>query len=76
MRFNYRFVFSSVGLVLMIEAFFMLFSAFIGIYYKENVVNSIFISAAITFISGLLLLIIGRKKRNQTNHKSYKGEKK
>lgn len=68
MRFNYRFVFSSVGLVLMIEAFFMLFSAFIGIYYKENVVNSIFISAAITFISGLLLLIIGRKKRNQTKN--------
>ncbi|HLW06942.1 MAG TPA: potassium transporter TrkG, partial [Marinilabiliaceae bacterium] len=67
-RFNYRFVLSSVGLVLMIEAFFMLLSAFIGIYYKENVVNSIFTSTIITLVSGLILLFVGRKKRNHTKN--------
>lgn len=67
-RFNYRFVLSSVGLVLMIEAFFMLLSAFIGIYYKENVVNSIYISTIITFASGLLLFLAGRNKRNHTGN--------
>ena len=61
-RFNYRFVLGSVGLVLAIEAFFMILSAFIGHYYKEDVVSSIYISAAITLLSGLLLLFFGRKE--------------
>src|SRR5690554_5969193 len=67
-RFNYRFVLGSVGLVLTIEAFFMILSAFIGHYYKEDVVISIYISAFITFLSGLLFLFLGRKRNNQSKN--------
>ncbi len=67
-RFNYRFVLGSVGLVLTIEAFFMILSAFIGHYYKEDVVTSIYISAFITFLSGLLFLFLGRKRNNQSKN--------
>ena len=67
-RFNYRFVLGSVGLVLTIEAIFMILSAFIGHYYKEDVVSSIYISAIITFLSGLLFLFLGRKRRQQANN--------
>lgn len=67
-RFNYRFVLGSVGLVLTIEAIFMTLSAFIGHYYKEDVVSSIYISALITFLSGLLFLFLGRKRRQQANN--------
>ena len=67
-RFNYRFVLSSVGLVLSIEAFFMLLSAFIGEFYKEDVVNNIYISSLITFLSGLLLILFGKNRNNLTNN--------
>lgn len=67
-RFNYQFVLSSVGIVLIIEAFFMLLSALVGEYFQEDVVRSIYISAIITFLSGFLLLFSGRKRRKQTKN--------
>ena len=63
-RFNYRFVLSSIGLLLMIEAVFMLFSAFMGEFYHETAVTSIYLSSAITVTSGAVLAFLGRKRRD------------
>ena len=65
-RFNYRFALSSVGLVLIIEAFFMLFSALLGQYYKEDAASGIFLSSFITFVSGAVLMFASRSKNKQT----------
>lgn len=62
-NFNYRFVLSSVGILLMIEALFMLFSALIGEYYHEEAKQSIYLSAALTLIVGGVLTFIGGKQR-------------
>jgi trk system potassium uptake protein TrkH len=64
-RFNYRFVLNSIGLLLMIEALFMLFSAFVGEYYNDNAVTSIYTSSAITFLTGALLAFLGRKRNRK-----------
>ena len=53
-KFNHRIVLSSIGLLLMIEAAFMLFSAFVGEYFHEGAVQSIYLSGIITFTSGAL----------------------
>ncbi len=60
-RFNYRFVLNSIGL-LMIEAIFMLFSAFVGEYFNETAVTSIYYSTLITFLSGTLFTFLGRRE--------------
>lgn len=67
-KFNYRIVLSSIGILLMIEAFFMLLSAFVGVYYKESAVQGIYLSGLITFTTGALLLFLGRKKKSTSSH--------
>ena len=62
-RFNYRFVLGGISLVLIIESFFMLLAGLAGLAYREDVANSIFISALITLLSGLLFLLLGRKRK-------------
>jgi trk system potassium uptake protein TrkH len=62
-KFNYRIVLSSIGILLMIEAFFMLLSAFVGVHYKESAVQGIYFSSIITVVSGGVLMFLGRKKR-------------
>lgn len=52
----------------MIEAFFMLLSAFVGEYYQERAVQSIYLSCIITFLSGALSLFLGRKKKQPSGH--------
>ncbi len=60
--FNYKFVFSSIGIVLILESVFMLLSALVGEYYKEEAVQSLYYSAAITGVSGVFLFFLGRNK--------------
>jgi trk system potassium uptake protein TrkH len=67
-RFNYRFVLSSVGIVLLIEAVFMLLSAFVGEYYNEAAVKSIYISSILTSFSGAVFMFLGRKQQQQTGN--------
>jgi len=62
-RFNYQFVLNTIGLLLIIEAIFMLFSAFVGEYYNETAVRSIYLSALTSFGSGVLLSFLGRKRK-------------
>lgn len=67
-RLNYRFVLNSIGLLLIIEALFMLFSAFVGDYFHESAVNSIYQSTAITFITGAILTFLGRKRKQRAGN--------
>ncbi len=62
-KFNHRIVLSSIGLLLMIEAAFMLFSAFVGEYFHESAVQSIYLSAIITFTCGALSIFLGKRKK-------------
>lgn len=62
---NYHYVLSSIGLVLMIESLFILLSAFVGEYYKEATTLSLYISSAITFVSGFLLNLTRNKRNNK-----------
>ena len=62
-RFNYQFVLNTIGLLLIIEAIFMLFSALVGEYYNETAVRSIYLSALTTFGSGVFLSLLGRKRK-------------
>jgi len=59
-KFNYRFVLSNVGILLMIEALFMLFSALIGELYREEARQAIYLSAGITLLVGGLLTFADR----------------
>ena len=67
-KFNYRFVLSSIGLVLLIEAVFMLFSAFVGEYYHEATVESIYISSIITSLSGAVFILLGSKRKKRADN--------
>ena len=59
-KFNYRFVLSNVGILLMIEALFMLFSALIGEYYREEARQAIYLSSGITLLAGGVLTFANR----------------
>lgn len=59
---------NAVGLLLIIEAIFMLFSALVGEYYNETAVRSIYFSSLISFGSGAIITIRGRKKRRATSN--------
>lgn len=64
-KFNYQFVIGSIGVILLIESFFMLLSGFIGEIYNEQSVISLYLSAAITFTFGGIMLLISRVKRQE-----------
>ncbi len=67
-KLNYRFVLSSIGLLLMVEALFMLLSAFVGTYYREAVTPSIFFSSGATLLVGAGLAFAGRKQHRPRGH--------
>lgn len=64
-NFNFHYVLHNIGIVLMIESFFMLISAFVGEYYNEPASISLYISSAITFVSGLILRLSGQIKKGK-----------
>lgn len=61
-KLNYRFVLSSIGLLLMIEALFMLLSALVGESYNEAATRGIYLSSALTLLAGGVLAYAGRKR--------------
>lgn len=60
-KLNHRFILSSVGLLLMIEALFMVFSALVGEYYNDGITREIYFSAFITLAAGGILALAGKK---------------
>lgn len=64
-KFNLYYVLHSIGLILMIESVFMLVSAFVGEYYTEPSVRSLYQSTLITFFSGLAMYVSGKKEKRK-----------
>ncbi len=67
-KLNYRFVLSSIGLLLMVEALFMLLSGIVGTYYREDATPSLFLSSGITLLVGAALAFAGRKQYRRGGH--------
>lgn len=68
-KLNFRFVLGSIGMLLIAEAFFMLFSAFVGEYYNETAATrSIYYSAIITFVLGGVLTVLGRRQSRKSRN--------
>lgn len=59
--FNYLLILKLLGSLLLVESVFMMSSVIIALYYHEYTVHDFIISGIITFITGLILLIPGRK---------------
>ena len=58
---NYKLIFRVLGLLLVVEAFFMLVTAGVSFFYKEPDITSHLSSAAITGITGIIFGLLGRK---------------
>lgn len=58
---NTKLVKHVLGLLLLIEAVFMLLSTIVGVIYQDDATFSLFISTAITIAAGGLMMTFGRK---------------
>ncbi|MGI6073856.1 MAG: TrkH family potassium uptake protein [Fermentimonas sp.] len=67
-KFNYRFVLNAVGLVMLVEAVFMVISGFVGLSFGENVTKYIYLSAIITASVGGFLIFLGEHQRRKSSH--------
>ena len=59
--FNWKFIVSQLGLILIAEAFFMIFPIITGLIYHEKSVEMMVLSAEITFVAGLIMYLTNRK---------------
>jgi len=58
-NFNYRFIFKTIGFLLIIESLFMMVATVFSFYYHETAGDAMLISSVITFFSGILIRLIG-----------------
>ncbi len=63
---NLRIILYVLGVVLLIESFFMLFNVLISYEYEEPYVKANFLAFLITFSSGLLLFLFNRSYRHSS----------
>ncbi len=64
-KLNFPFIFRSLGIVLVIEAAFMLFSVALSFYYHEQHEYQIFIAFLITAFTGIFLILFNKPPKNQ-----------
>lgn len=58
-NFNYRFVFKTIGFLLIIESLFMMASTIVAFYSREFCGDAMLISSSITFFAGIFIRLIG-----------------
>jgi len=58
-NFNYRFVFKTIGFLLIIESLFMMAATVVSFYYHEMSGDAMLISSTITFFAGIFIRLIG-----------------
>ena len=66
---NLRLIFKALGVILMIEAVFMLLTLLVSIIYKEKYIFDISLSIGITFIVGFVLFFVNRHAREFISRK-------
>lgn len=65
-NFNFRFVFKTLGFLLIIESILLMLSAVVSFYYDESTGDSFLISAAVTLVIGILLRVVGTEIRERS----------
>jgi trk system potassium uptake protein TrkH len=63
--FNFRFIFKTMGFLLIIESILLMISAVVSFYYHEKIGDSFLISAAITLFVGVLFRLLGAEARER-----------
>ena len=58
-NFNYRFVFKTIGFLLIIESLFMMTATVVSFLYREMSGDAMLISSTITFFTGIFIRLIG-----------------
>ena len=58
-NFNYRFVFKTIGFLLIIESLFMMAAAVVSFYLHEMAGDALLIGAVIAFFAGVLVRLLG-----------------
>lgn len=58
-NFNFRFVFKTLGFLLIIESLFMMVATMISFYYEESCGDVMLVCSTITLISGTILRLFG-----------------
>ncbi|MDH6353811.1 trk system potassium uptake protein TrkH [Dysgonomonas sp. PH5-45] len=58
-KFNLKFIFKTLGFLLIIESMFMMVSTVVSFYFQEQCSDWLLLSGVITIISGVFLRIIG-----------------
>ncbi len=66
---NFRLIFKALGIILMIEAAFMLLTLLVSVIYKEKYIALISLSIAITFVVGFVLFYLNRHAREFISRK-------
>ena len=61
-NFNFRFVFRTIGFLLIIESLCLMIASLLSLYWGEACGDAILISAAITFLGGALFNILGAEE--------------
>lgn len=64
-KLNLRFVFKTMGFLLIIESLCLMVASLVSLYGHEECADAILASAGITFLSGFLLNIVGTEEREQ-----------
>ncbi len=63
---NLRGIFYVLGVVLLIESFFMTFNTLVSFLYKEPYIKANFLAFLVTFISGLILYLINQSHKHSS----------
>lgn len=64
-NFNYRFIFKTIGFLLIIESLCMMIATVVSFYYHETAADAMLISSTITFFAGILIRLIGTEDHDQ-----------
>ncbi len=64
-NFNFRFVFKTIGFLLVIESVLLMASAVVSFYYHEACGDSFLISASVTLVFGIMLRLFGAEVREK-----------
>ncbi|NDV79612.1 TrkH family potassium uptake protein [Dysgonomonas sp. 511] len=58
-NFNFRFIFKTIGFLLIIESLFMMVATVVSFYWHEAAGDAMLISSTITFFAGIFIRLIG-----------------
>lgn len=64
-KFNFKFISKTMGFLLIIESLFILLSAIVSFYFKEQAGDTLLLCGAITIATGIVLRLLGSEVREK-----------